>query len=266
MIGGRIMNEKYLVESCLLTHDLRSVTDEEMMQTWQGVNATFAWIDKGKIQTGSVEQFIEFRKRKIKLRVNYKNIDEMLEKKVPGALTASGTMEACRRLEIPTAVTCGIGGIGNVPGEKICTDLPALAEIPVNLVATSPKDMINIPQTFTWLRERGVKIFGYHTDYCTGYVFYSAHEKLDGTFDTVPMERTGKTLLLNPIPMEDRIQDNQILEQAVKEAFEAVKRGEYFHPAANGAIDKLTDGKASYIQLASIVENAKLAENIAKTR
>lgn len=89
---------------------------------------------------------------------------------------------------------------------------------------------------------------------------------MDGTFDTVPMERTGKTLLLNPIPMEDRIQDNQILEQAVKEAFEAVKRGEYFHPAANGAIDKLTDGKASYIQLASIVENAKLAENIAKTR
>ena len=126
--------------------------------------------------------------------------------------------------------------------------------------------MINIPQTFTWLRERDVKIFGYHTDYCTGYVFYSAHEKLDGTFDTVPMERTGKTLLLNPIPMEDRIQDNQILEQAVKEAFEAVKRGEYFHPAANGAIDKLTDGKSSYIQLASIVENAKLAENIAKTR
>ena len=123
-----------------------------------------------------------------------------------------------------------------------------------------------MPQTFTWLRERGVKILGYHTDYCTGYVFYSAHEKLDGTFDTVPMERTGKTLLLNPIPMEDRIQDNQILEQAVKEALEAVKRGEYFHPAANGAIDKLTDGKSSYIQLASIVENAKLAENIAKTR
>ena len=59
------MNEKYLVESCLLTHGLRSVTDEEMMQTWQGVNATFAWIDKGKIQTGSVEQFINFEKERL---------------------------------------------------------------------------------------------------------------------------------------------------------------------------------------------------------
>lgn len=256
------MNGKYLVESCLLTHGLRSVTDEEMVRAWQGVDATFAWVDEGKIQTGPMERFIEFRKRKIKLRVNYKNMDEMLEKKVPGALTASGTMEACRRLGIPVAVTCGIGGIGNVPGEKLCTDLPALAEIPVNLVATSPKDMIDIPQTFAWLRERGVKILGYHTDYCTGYVFDSAHEKLDGTFDAVPMKKIGKTLLLNPIPMEKRIPDHRILDQAVKEAFEAAERGEYFHPAANGAIDKLTDGKSSYIQLASIVENAKLAANI----
>lgn len=260
------MNEKYLVESCLLTHGLRSVTDEEMLRAWQGVDAEVAWVDEGKIQTGSMERFIEFRKRKIKLRVNCKNMDEMLKKKVPGALTASGTMEACRRLGIPVTVTCGIGGIGNVPGEKLCQDLPALAEIPVNLVATSPKDMIDIPQTFAWLREKGVKILGYQTDYCTGYVFDSAHEKLDGIFDAVPMEQTGKTLLLNPIPMEDRIQDNQILEQAVKEAYAAVERGEYFHPAANGAIDKLTDGKSSYIQLASIVENAKLAEKIAKTR
>ena len=93
------MNEKYLVESCLLTHGLRSVTDEEMMQTWQGVNATFAWIDKGKIQTGSVEQFIEFRKRKIKLRVNYKNIDEMLEKNCPGSINCvrnNGSMPEIR--------------------------------------------------------------------------------------------------------------------------------------------------------------------------
>ena len=68
-------------------------------------------------------------------------------------------MEACHRLGIPVTVTCGIGGIGNIPGETICSDLPALKNIPVNLVATSPKDMIDVGQTFLWLRERGVKIF-----------------------------------------------------------------------------------------------------------
>ena len=56
-----IMKTKYLVESCLLTHGLRSITDGEVIRAWDGVNATFAWIDEGKIQTGCMERFIEFR-------------------------------------------------------------------------------------------------------------------------------------------------------------------------------------------------------------
>ena len=76
MTGDMIMKTKYLVESCLLTHGLQSITDGEVIRAWDGVNATFAWIDEGKIQTGCME----FRKRKIKLRVNCKNMDEMLKK------------------------------------------------------------------------------------------------------------------------------------------------------------------------------------------
>ena len=50
-----IMKTKYLVESCLLTHGLRSITDGEVIRAWDGVNATFAWIDEGKIQTGCMD-------------------------------------------------------------------------------------------------------------------------------------------------------------------------------------------------------------------
>lgn len=86
----------------------------------------------------------------------------------------------------------------------------------------------------------------------------------DEIFEAAPLGQTGKMLLLNPIPEKERISDKKILEQAVKEAYEAVEKGEYFHPAANGAIDRLTDGKSSDIQLVSIVENAKLAEKLIK--
>ena len=48
MTGDMIMKTKYLVESCLLTHGLRSITDGEVIRAWDGVNATFAWIDERK--------------------------------------------------------------------------------------------------------------------------------------------------------------------------------------------------------------------------
>ena len=43
-----------------------------------------------------------------------------------------------------------------------------------------------------------------------------------------------------------------------------MKKGEYFHPTVNGALDRLTNGRTSEIQLESIVENAKLAGYIAE--
>ncbi|MFR0963142.1 MAG: hypothetical protein ACLSGB_16140 [Dorea sp.] len=107
----------------------------------------------------------------------------MLEKKVPGALTASGTMEACRRLEIPTAVTCGIEESEMFREKKFALDLPALAEIPVNLVRNISKGYDKYSTDIYMASRRGV-----FSDIilitATGYVFYSAHEKLDGTFDT----------------------------------------------------------------------------------
>lgn len=249
----------YLVETCLLTHGLRSVSNEEVKEAWKNVPAKFAWIDEGEIQVGTMEEYLPFRARRIKLRVNCFNLDEMLEKRVPGALTASGTMEVCRRLGVSVAVTCGIGGLGVIPGEALCPDLSALADLPVSLIATSPKDMINIRDTFAWLREHEVRILGYQSEYCTGYVFCSAKEKVDGLFDEKTKISKGRQLLLNPIEEALRIEDKSILERAVEEGYAAAERGEYFHPAANAALDRQTDGKASYLQLESIVKNAILA-------
>lgn len=50
--------------------------------------------------------------------------------KQSGALTASGTMAVCVKMGIPVAITCGMGGIGDIKGEELCPDLPALQQIP----------------------------------------------------------------------------------------------------------------------------------------
>ena len=66
------------------------------------------------------------------------------------------------------AITCGMGGIGDLRGEELCPDLPALMNIPVALISTSPKDMLDRPATLDWLRRHGVHTAG---EPCTGYLF-----------------------------------------------------------------------------------------------
>lgn len=118
----------------------------------QGVDR-IAWVDQGRIQTGGMEAFLPFRSRaKELLRIDCQSLEQACREGLSGALTASGTMALCAKWGVPLAISCGIGGIGDIQAEKLCPDLPALAEIPVTLLATAFKDMLDIPASITWLR------------------------------------------------------------------------------------------------------------------
>lgn len=255
---------RFLVESCLLTHGIVSVTNEEILRAWPD-DVKITWVDKGEIRIGSAEEYLPFRDRAAEVgRVNSKNLDAALEKGLSGALTASGTMAVCARMGIPLAVTCGMGGIGDIREERLCEDLPALRDIPVTLIATSPKDMLDIPATFSWLRGNGVRIQGVGTGCCTGYLFHSIEAPLDGTFQEALPKCPGRLLLLNPIPEEERIADISLIEKAIVEAKQAEAEGRAYHPAANAAFDRFTEGETSQMQLRAIIANARLAQQLSE--
>lgn len=160
---------KHLVETALLTHGLRSVTNRELESSWHCPEATLAWVDRGELKLGTIGEYLPFRERAEELvRIDCDHLEEALQMGVSGALTASGTMAVCQRLKLPMAITCGMGGIGDLRGEELCPDLPALMNIPVALISTSPKDMLDIPATLQWLRQHGVHTAG---EPCTGYLF-----------------------------------------------------------------------------------------------
>ena len=69
-------------------------------------------------------------------------------------------------------------------------------------------------------------------------------------------------LIINEIPEERRIEDREILREAIAEGKRAEKEGRYFHPAANGKIDDCTDGYSSLIQLRGLIANMKVAETL----
>lgn len=254
--------KKFLVESALLTHGLVSVSQEELRSLWPAEINCIAWVDQGRVIIGPMEQFLPFRQRAAELcRISWEDLPGALEKGVSGALTASGTMAVCQQMGLSLAVTCGMGGIGDIKGEELCPDLPALRDIPVALISTSPKDMLDIAATIHWLTEAGVRVLGIGTDRCTGYIFSSADVPLSGALagGKLPAD-CGRLLLLNPIPEKERIQDLSLLAQGIAAGKQAEAEGRYYHPAANAAFDRLTGGLSSRIQLRSIIANAQLAQ------
>ncbi len=249
---------KYLIETALLTHGLRSVTNEEIRKVWTERHENLAWVSEGRIIIGGIEQYLEFRKRaKELIRIDCGLLDRALKEGLSGALTASGTMKVCQRLEVPFAVTCGMGGIGEIKGEELCPDLPALAEIPVSLISAGPKDMLDRRQTISWLINHGVTVLGAKRDWCTGYIFTGERIELQGIYKG---EGKPPLLIINEIDEDKRVQDEGILAAAVNAGRKAQQEGKYYHPAANGKIDELTDGYSSRIQLEALLNNARFLD------
>lgn len=171
------VKHSFLVETCLLTHGLRSIADDEILSAWPDGLSCITWVDEGSICIGSAAEYILFRRRCRELdfgRIDSEGLEEALSSGGSGALTASGTMAVCERLGVPLAVTCGMGGICDIKGEELCPDLPALRDIPVSLIATAPKDMLDIEATLRWLADNGVRVIGADSSRCTGYIFNSA--------------------------------------------------------------------------------------------
>ena len=251
----------YLAESALLTHGLRSISEEELIRMWPQDSASIAWMEDGRLRVGGTEDFCRFRKKAQDFdRVNYQNYEYYASNGKSGALTASGTMKACEGLGIALAVTCGMGGLMEGQEPKECHDLQALANSPVSLLAVSPKDMFDLGRTIKAMEEAGITILGYHSDVCDGYMFEGEKVKISGCWrEEAPSKNT---LFLRSIQTEERIADKEILSQAFQYGQEQKIQGRAFHPAVNAKIDELTEGYSSRIQLRALIENIAWAEEL----
>ena len=52
---------KYLIETALLTHGLRSLTNNYLLENWTLPEALIAWIYKGEIKIGTITKYLSFR-------------------------------------------------------------------------------------------------------------------------------------------------------------------------------------------------------------
>ncbi len=253
----------YLVESALLTHGLFSIANEELKKLWSYDERSIVWLEGGVIKIGGIEEYIPFRSKADEIiRVSCENLDKAIENKQSAALTASATMMVAEREGIKLAVTSGMGGIGDIEGERICPDLFALRDMNVVLIACSPKDVVDIGKTIKWLRNEKVYIYGYSKPYIDGFMIRGETHDIDGVWaGGLP---NPPLLLLNPIDEKYRLNDKSIIEAAKLAGVEAQSRGEEYHPAANKYIDIASGGLSSLLQLNQLIKNIEWAKEISR--
>lgn len=258
----------FVVETALLGQGLVSVSSNQIKELWPD-DALLTWLQRGRIILGSMGEFLHYQDQnngqtKSWRRLNGLTLYEGMKEGVDGFLTASATLAVAQDLGCPIVVSAGIGGIGDIIEERLCYDLPALAKTEITLVATSPKDMLDISGTIGWLHQNGVKTFGVGTEYCDGYVFAGQKTQLMQalSLDELGLIVRGHNLILNPIPHEKRLQNFDYLNEAIKAGKLAEQNGDHYHPAANRRLDELSQGRSSIIQLESLIANIAVARNI----
>jgi pseudouridine-5'-phosphate glycosidase len=272
------------LESTVLTHglprpqNLQLAYDMEHAIRAEGATpATIAFLD-GVLRIGLSESEIErLAHERDVYKVGPRDFATVISRQASGGTTVAGTMFACKHTSIKVFATGGIGGVHRESGFDISADLQALATIPMIVVCAGAKAILDLPATLEYLETMSVPVVGYNTDEFPA--FYSRDSgldvsiRLDTTKEIVEFARahwsTGMqsaVLVTNPVPGADaipRAELDPIIEQASREAQDRKIHGQKLTPFLLDRISGLTKGRSMRANLSLLLNNARLAAQIA---
>lgn len=273
------------LESTVITHGLPQPQNVELARDMEATikregatPATIALLD-GKIRIGLTdEELTRLAETKSPLKVSHRDFATAIVKKVSGGTTVAGTMFAAHSVGIKVFATGGIGGVHKESSFDISTDLRALSEIPMIVVCAGAKAILDLPATLEYLETMGVPVVGYQTD--TFPEFYSRDGNLNVSVRLDSPKAVAEfaqahwslgmrsaVLVANPVPEADAIPKSEmepIIAQASKEAQEKKIHGQTLTPFLLQRISELSHEKSMRVNLALLLNNARVAAQIAK--
>ena len=196
-----------------------------------------------------------------------------------GATTVAATMICAALAGIRVFATGGIGGVhrGAEDSFDISADLRELAQTPVTVVAAGAKAILDLPKTWEVLETFGVPVIAYGQDELPA--FWSRRSgiaaplRMDSAAQIAAAANmrarlglTGGQLVTNPIPPEAEIprdEINPVIEQALAEAEAQGIAAKSVTPFLLQRIFELTDGRSLKSNIALVLNNARLAADIA---
>ena len=196
-----------------------------------------------------------------------------------GATTVAATMIAAHIAGIEVFATGGIGGVhrGAENSFDISADLQELAQTPVTVVAAGAKAILDLPKTLEVLETLGVPVIAFGQDELPA--FWSrvsglaAPLRMDSAREIAQAHRMraalglpGGQLVANPIPRQNEIPGSELrpaIETALAQAEEKQIHAKDVTPFLLQRIFELTGGRSLEANIALVLNNARLAAQVA---
>src|SRR3954452_13045093 len=199
------------------------------------------------------------------------------------ATTVSATMIAAGAAGITVFATGGIGGVhrgalgGPSPSFDISSDLEELGRTPTAVVCAGPKAILDVPATLEYLETRGVPVVAVGQTELPGFYARSsgipAPASVPDVAEAASVVRTqlrsglgGGILVCVPVPAGDALTSDLArasVERAIAEADAAGVAGPALTPWLLGRIGEITDGASVRANTALIVNDARVAGELA---
>ncbi len=272
------------LESTVIAHGLPYPTNLETARMMEAVvrdqgatPATIAVLG-GRLHVGLSDAQLRFLATSSGIRkVSRRDLSIVVARGSDGATTVAATATIAAWAGIEVFATGGIGGVhfGAIP--DVSNDLPTLASVPVAVVCSGAKSILDLRATVEWLETAGVPVIGYHCDEFPA--FYSRHSGLpvditvDGAEEAAAVIRASLRLGLPcgilvtvPVPADAEI-PRERMQRTVETALAAAEaqqiKGRSVTPFLLQRIAQETEGDSLRANVALLENNAAVAARIA---
>ena len=247
---------------------------EQAVRDSGAVPATIGVFD-GEIRVGLTEDQLE-RFDESARKLGPRDLAAAVVQGAVGATTVGGTLAVCNAVGIRFMATGGLGGVhrGWPTPPDVSADLQSLALTQVLVVSSGVKSLLDVPATSELLETLGVPVLGWRTDSLP--LFYSAH---GGPAVSARVESAGEAariarahwelrrggLLLGRPPVDSLDDVEPLIEEALAAAAAAGVHGQAVTPFVLSYLHRESGGRTLAANRELIVDNARLAGEIAAT-
>lgn len=281
--GGRAV---VALESTLITHGLPHPTNvetalamEAAVRAGGAVPATIAVLG-GKITIGltraEIERLATLPAGSVR-KCSRRDLPIAVALGEDGATTVAGTMIVAHLAGIRVFATGGIGGVHRGAPFDVSADLLELGRTPVAIVCSGAKSILDLPLTLEVLETQGVPVVGLGTNTLPAFYSRSSGLPVDVSIQT-PAEAARiifsarqlgaqhGMLIAVPVPEADALPAETMegaIRRATDEATAKNLHGKAVTPFLLARVAELTGGASRKANVALLVNNAKVAGQIA---
>jgi pseudouridine-5'-phosphate glycosidase len=242
--------------------------------------ATVAIIEGNPVVGLSVENLQSIGTRRDVEKVNFSNMASTMASGRWGATTVAATMRISHFCGIKVFSTGGIGGFHrdyHITGD-MSADMTALASIPMIVVCSGAKSILDLPRTLEFLETSGCPVVGVGTNEFPAFHSRSSGLAVDfaarSAFEVAEIAtahwRLGAqtaVLAVVPVPAEfeiPAIELDSMVDEALQHASEIGIRGKAVTPYLLAELERLSGGATLRANTALLLNNAGHAADIAR--